>query len=88
MAGSSDTYGVCGYSPDARHDGDDDVFFDSEWSRIKRDTKDGNIRDVTGPQLAHGERQKEGDDLDFAQGTVIQHKENDRETKEREDKPG
>jgi hypothetical protein len=39
------------------------VLFDGEWSRVKRDTKEGNFRRVKGPQFAHGERQKQGNGL-------------------------
>ena len=63
------THGVWYVTPDARHDGDYDVLFDGEWSRIKRDTKEGNFWHVTSPQMTHGQRQKEGDELDFAQAT-------------------
>jgi hypothetical protein len=63
------THGVCCVIPDATHDGDYDVLFDGEWSRIKRDTKEGNFWHVTSPQIAHGERQKERNELDFSQGT-------------------
>ena len=62
------THGVCWCGPDARHDGDDDVLFDSERSRIKRDTKEGNLRHVTSPQLSHEKRQKERDELDVGGG--------------------
>ena len=44
------------------------MLFDSERSGIKRDTKEGNLRHVTSPQLAHEERQKERDELDVSHG--------------------
>ena len=44
------------------------MLFDGEWSRIKRDTKDGNIRHVTSPQIAHKQRQKDGAVLDLHRG--------------------
>ena len=66
MTDWSDTHGVCWCVPDGTHGGDDDVLFDGEWSRVKRDTKEGNIRHVTSPQVAHEERQKERNELDFA----------------------
>ena len=65
------THGVCWSIPDVRHDGNYDVLFDGEWSRIKRDTKEGNFRHVTSPQIAHGERQKDGNELDFSRGLAL-----------------
>ena len=59
----SGTHGICWISPDAGHDGGDDVLFDSEWSRVERDTEDGNPRHVTSPQLEHREGQQQRDIL-------------------------
>ena len=59
----SGTHGVCWATPDAGHDGGDDVLFDGEWSRVERDTEDGNPRHVTSPQLEHGEGQQRSDIL-------------------------
>ena len=52
--------------PNVGHDVDYDVLFDGEWSRVKRDTKEGNFRDATNPQLVHGEGHEEMNELDFA----------------------
>lgn len=58
-----DTHGICRYSSDTGHDGDDDMLFNGERSRIKRDAKDGNIRQVTSPGFANRETQYLGDNL-------------------------
>ena len=63
------THGVCWCGPGAGHDVDYDVLFDGEWSRVKRDAKEGNTRHVTSPQVAHEEGQKDGNELDFEEGT-------------------
>jgi hypothetical protein len=34
-----------------------------EWPRIKRDTKDGNVRQITSPSFANGKTQHHGDHL-------------------------
>jgi hypothetical protein len=34
-----------------------------EWPRIKRDAKDGNVRQITSPSFAHRESQHQGDNL-------------------------
>jgi len=62
-SGLSGTHGVCWPSPDAGYDGGDDMLFDSEWSRVERDTEDGNPRHVTSPQLEHREGQQHRDSL-------------------------
>jgi hypothetical protein len=52
------TNGVCRYSSDPSHDGDDDMLLDGERPWIKRDTEDGNIWHVASPGLANGETQQ------------------------------
>jgi hypothetical protein len=37
---------------------DDDLLFDGEWPRVVRDTKEGNVRQVTHTQFADWERQQ------------------------------
>lgn len=71
MSTWGDTHGICRCSSDTGHDGDDDVLFNGEWPRIKRDAKEGNIREVTSPGLANGETQYLGDNL-FAQESIQQ----------------
>lgn len=58
-----DTHGVCRSSSNPSHDGDKDMLLDVEWPRIKRDAKDGNVRQITSPSLAHRESQHQGDNL-------------------------
>ena len=55
----SGTHGVCWLSSHAGHDGGDDMLFDGEWSRVERDTEDGNPWHVTSPQLEHREAQQQ-----------------------------
>jgi hypothetical protein len=57
------TYGVCRPGPNPSHDGNKDMLFNVEWPRIKRDPEDGNVRQITTPSFADGERQHQGNNL-------------------------
>jgi hypothetical protein len=39
------------------------MFFNCEWPRVEGDAKDRNIGHITGPHFAHGETEKNDDDL-------------------------
>ena len=43
------THGVRRWSPDTGHDGNDDVLFDSERTRVDLKAKDGDIGQITSP---------------------------------------
>ena len=81
------THGVCLFRPHASHGVNYDVLFDSEWSRIKRDTKEGNLRHVTSPQMAYGQGQKDGNVLDCARGLDLATEGTEMTEKRGEDKP-
>ena len=57
------TDGVCRKSSDPSHDGDDDMLLDGERPRIKRETEEGNIRQVASQRLANWETQQHGEKL-------------------------
>jgi hypothetical protein len=52
------TNGVCRWSSDPGHDGDDGMLLNGERPWIKRDTEEGKIRHVASPGLANWETQQ------------------------------
>lgn len=57
------TYRVCRLVPNACHDGDQDVLFDGEGTRIDRNTKNLDLWHDTSPQPHQRERDQLGNDL-------------------------
>jgi hypothetical protein len=49
---------------DGRHDGNEYVFLDGEWTRINRNTKNLDIRQEFGPGLTEGKGEQLGNDAE------------------------
>jgi hypothetical protein len=57
------THSICRSVISRGHDHDDNMLFNSEWSRVKGHAKERNLRQIASPCFANRVSKKEGDEL-------------------------